>query len=148
MNTVYDIQAISIDKITVINSRERSDKSFQAVKGNIESVGLKKPVTVRPADVGDGYELVCGEGRLKSYIALGQKTIPAVVRHDLSKEDAYIMSLVENMARRQHSAMDLLKGIELSVPPPIKESRFSRCNARYNWITIGGIEYGQKAFQA
>ena len=113
MTATYDIQTIPIDKITVINSRERSDKSFQAVKGNIESVGLKKPVTVRPSDEGDGYDLVCGEGRLKSYIALGQKTISAIVRHDLSKEDAYVMSLVENMARRQHSAMDLLKGIEL-----------------------------------
>ena len=113
MSKKYDIQTIPIDKITVINSRERSEKSFQAVKGNIENVGLKKPVTVRPSDDGDGYDLVCGEGRLKSFIALGQETIPAIVRHDLSKEDAFVMSLVENMARRQHSAMDLLKGIEL-----------------------------------
>lgn len=113
MSKKYDIQTIPIDKITVINSRERSEKSFQAVKGNIENVGLKKPVTVRPSDDGDGYDLVCGEGRLKSFIALGQKTIPAIVRHDLSKEDAFVMSLVENMARRQHSAMDLLKGIDL-----------------------------------
>jgi ParB family chromosome partitioning protein len=113
MNKKYNIETIPIDKITVINSRERSDKSFQAVKGNIENVGLKKPVTVRPSDDGTGYELVCGEGRLKSFIALGQDTIPAIIRSDLSKEDAFVMSLVENMARRQHSAMDLLKGIEL-----------------------------------
>lgn len=113
MSKKYDIQTIAIDKITVINSRERSEKSFQAVKGNIENVGLKKPVTVRPSDDGDGYDLVCGEGRLKSFISLGQETIPAIVRHDLSKEDAFVMSLVENMARRQHSAMDLLKGIDL-----------------------------------
>ena len=89
MNKKYDIQTIAIDKIIVINSRERSEKSFQAVKGNIENVGLKKPVTVRPSDDGDGYDLVCGEGRLKSFIALGQETIPAIVRHDLSKEDAF-----------------------------------------------------------
>lgn len=113
MAKTYDIQMIPIDKITVINSRDRSEKSFQAVKGNIESVGLKKPVTVRPADDGDGYELVCGEGRLKSFIALGQKEIPAFVRHKLPKDDAFVMSLVENMARRQHTAMDLMKGIEL-----------------------------------
>ena len=113
MSKKYDIQTIPIDKITVINSRERSEKSLQAVKGNIENVGLKKPVTVRSSDDGDGYDLVCGEGRLKSFIALGQDSIPAIVRHDLSKEDAFVMSLVENMARRQHSAMDLLKGIEL-----------------------------------
>ena len=113
MKQKYDIQMIPIDQITVINSRERNEKSFQAVKGNIESVGLKKPVTVRPSDDGNGYDLVCGEGRLKSFIALGQKEIPAFVRRDLSKEDAYVMSLVENMARRHHAALDLMKGIEL-----------------------------------
>ncbi len=113
MTKKYEIQIISIDQITVINSRERSDKSFQAVKDNIEKVGLKKPVTVRPSDNGKGYDLVCGEGRLKSFIALGQKTIPAIVRHGLPKDDAYVMSLTENMARRQHTAMDLMKGIEL-----------------------------------
>ena len=32
------------------------------------------------------------------------------------------------------------------VPPPIKESRFSSCNARYNWTDIGGINHGQEAF--
>lgn len=113
MSAKYDIQNIPIDKITVINPRERNLISFQAVQGNIENVGLKKPVTVRPSDDGEGYDLVCGEGRLKSFIALGQSNIPAFVRHDLSKEDAFVMSLVENMARRRHSAMDLLKGIEI-----------------------------------
>ncbi len=109
----YKIEMISIKKIHVTNTRERTEKSFQEVKVNISRVGLKKPVTVRPSDEGDGYDLVCGEGRLKSFIALGEKTVPAIVRHDISKDDAFVMSLVENMARRQHTAMDLLKGIEL-----------------------------------
>lgn len=105
------IQMIPIDQIKVMNPRERSEKSFQEIKGNIATVGLKKPVTVRPSDHGEGFDLVCGEGRLKTFIALGQKVIPAIVRIDLSREDAYVMSLVENMARRQHTSMDLLKGI-------------------------------------
>ncbi len=109
----YKIEMISIERIHVTNTRDRTEKSFQEVKGNISRVGLKKPVTVRPSDDGNGYDLVCGEGRLKSFIALGEKTVPAIVRHDISKDDAFVMSLVENMARRQHTAMDLLKGIEL-----------------------------------
>ena len=113
MHDKYDIQIIPIDKITVINSRERSEKSFQAVKDNIERVGLKKPISVRPSDDGSGYELICGEGRLKSFIALGKKEIPAFVRHGLLKEDAHVMSLIENMARRHHNALDIMKGIEL-----------------------------------
>jgi ParB family chromosome partitioning protein len=113
MSQTYPIEMISIDEITVINSRERSEKSFQAVKSNIESVGLKRPVTVRPSDDGEGYDLVCGEGRLKSFIALGETTIPAIVRYDLPKDDAYVMSLVENMARRQHTSVDLMAGIKI-----------------------------------
>jgi len=113
MRDKYDIQIIPIDKITVINSRERSEKSFQAVKDNIERVGLKKPISVRPSDDGSGYELICGEGRLKSFIAMGKKEIPAFVRHGLLKEDAHVMSLIENMARRHHNALDIMKGIEL-----------------------------------
>lgn len=113
MHDKYDIQIIPIDKITVINSRERSEKSFQAVKDNIERVGLKKPISVRPSDDGSGYELICGEGRLKSFIAMGKKEIPAFVRHGLLKEDAHVMSLIENMARRHHNALDIMKGIEL-----------------------------------
>ncbi len=113
MSKEYKFQMISIEEIHVTNTRERSEKSFQDMKGNISRVGLKKPVTVRPSDDGEGYDLVCGEGRLKSFVALGQKTVPAIVRRDLSQEDAFVMSLVENMARRQHSAMDLLKGIEM-----------------------------------
>ena len=109
----YKIEMIPIKQICVANTRERSQKSFRDVKGNISRVGLKKPVTVRPSDDGSGYDLVCGEGRLKSFIALGQKVVPAIVHHDISKDDAFVMSLVENMARRKQSAMDLLKGIEM-----------------------------------
>lgn len=113
MKAKHEIKLIPIDKITVLNPRDRSQKSFNALKENIKTVGLKKPVTVRPSDDSDGYELVCGEGRLNSYIENGEEMIPAIIREDLSQEDAYVMSLVENMARRQHTAMDLMKGIEL-----------------------------------
>lgn len=64
--------------------------------------------------LGDGeprYELVCGQGRLEAYQALGQHEIPAVIVH-ATNEDSAIMSLVENCARRQHRSVDLLHDIE------------------------------------
>ncbi len=112
MTEIYDIQLIPTSKIIVLNPRERSPKSFNDLKDNIKNVGLKKPITVRPSEEKEGYyELVCGEGRLKSYIATNRKEIPAIIRTDLSQEDAYVMSLVENMARRRHTSVDLMKGI-------------------------------------
>lgn len=98
MTKKYKIEMIPIKQIRITNTRERSKKSFQEVKGNISRVGLKKPVTVRPFDDGNGYDLVCGEDRLKSFIALGEKSVPAIVRHDISKDGAFVMSLVKNMA--------------------------------------------------
>jgi ParB family chromosome partitioning protein len=43
------------------------------------------------------YLLVCGEGRLNAFRILGETHIPAQVV-DVSDEDAFIMSLAENIA--------------------------------------------------
>jgi ParB family chromosome partitioning protein len=51
--------------------------------------------------------LVCGQGRLEAFIKLGEKSIPAVILA-ASLEDQYLMSLVENIARRPPSNLGLL----------------------------------------
>lgn len=112
--TTPEIMMIPIKNIIVLNPRERSRKSFDDLRDNIKNVGLKKPVTVRPSEEKlNHYELVCGEGRLKSYLENEFREIPAIVRSDLSQEDAYVMSLVENMARKKHTSTDLMSGISL-----------------------------------
>jgi len=76
---------------------------FDEIVGNIRSIGLKKPITVTPRPGPDGserYLLVCGEGRMKAFRSLGETNIPALVVN-VSDEDAFIMSLAENIARRQ-----------------------------------------------
>src|SRR5688572_26010294 len=108
-----EIRMISVDQIEVLNHRERNAKTFDEITGNIQAIGLKKPITVTPrptADGGERYLLVCGEGRLKAFKALGQATIPALII-TVSDEDAFIMSLAENIARRQCRPLELLAGI-------------------------------------
>jgi len=81
---------------------------------NIAELGLKRPITVARRDGDDGnpsYELVCGQGRLEAYRTLGQEMIPAFVI-SASGEDCLIMSLIENVARRQHRSLDLLRDIQ------------------------------------
>jgi len=93
---------IRIDKIHVQNPRTRNKAAFQGIVDNISHVGLKRPITVsyRKGTNGDQeYDLVCGQGRLEAYVALGEREIPAVVI-DASKEEQLLMSLVENVARR------------------------------------------------
>jgi ParB family transcriptional regulator, chromosome partitioning protein len=107
------IEMIPIERITVINPRLRNKRLFKEIIANIAEVGLKKPVTVTRRDAPDGprYDLVCGQGRVEAYAALGQRAIPALVI-DADTEDCLVMSLVENLARRQHRAIDLLHDIE------------------------------------
>lgn len=107
------IELIPIDRISVINPRVRNKKVFNEIVANIAEIGLKRPVTVARREDADGprYDLVCGQGRLEAYQSLGQSEIPAVVV-EAENEDCLVMSLVENLARRQHRAIDLLHDIE------------------------------------
>jgi ParB family chromosome partitioning protein len=111
--TVQTAELVSVDQISVVNPRVRNRKVFDQIVENIAELGLKRPITVARRDQADGphYELVCGQGRLEAYRALGQEKIPALVI-DASSEDCLVMSLVENLARRQHRAIDLLRDIE------------------------------------
>jgi len=109
-----EVRMIPVDRIEVLNPRERNAKAFEEIVGNIQAIGLKKPITVTPRIGGDGaefYRLVCGEGRLKAFKALGEAFIPALVA-TVSDEDAFIMSLAENIARRQYNSLELLAGIK------------------------------------
>lgn len=87
---------------------------FDEIIRNIKEIGLKKPITVTPRKRADGsphYLLVCGEGRLKAFRELGEAEIPALVV-DVNDEDAFIMSLVENIARRHYRPLELMLAIE------------------------------------
>lgn len=113
MNKVPIID-IPISEIRIVNPRTRTKMRFQAVVASIESIGLKKPITVskRPvADDGTQYDLVCGQGRIEAFLALGQVTIPGVIIN-ASSEDQYLMSLVENIARRPPSNKDLFREVQ------------------------------------
>ena len=112
---VPELRMIPLDRIEVLNPRERNQKKFDVIVNSIDAIGLKKPVTVTPRPGADGaerYLLVCGEGRFKAFKRLGENRIPALVV-TVSDEDAFVMSLTENIARRRHQPMELLRGIPL-----------------------------------
>lgn len=109
------IKMIPVGKVNILNPRVRNQKVFFDIATNITKVGLKRPITVTPCKSkveGKDYDLVCGQGRLEAFIACGQEEIPAIII-DASEEQALIMSLVENLARRQYRATDLLQGVEV-----------------------------------
>jgi ParB family chromosome partitioning protein len=113
--TPETVTLVPINRIEILNSRDRNMKVFEEIVDNIRTIGLKKPITVaeRPGDDGEPrYVLVCGEGRLNAFRILGETHIPALVV-DVSDEDAFIMSLAENIARRGYRPLEILADIEV-----------------------------------
>lgn len=110
MTDVAEIRLIPVNDITVLNPRARNKRVFQELVTSIEHLGLKRPITVSQRPGRSRYDLVCGQGRLEAFIALGQEQIPAVLI-DAAEEDCFVMSLVENLARRQHTPLELVRAI-------------------------------------
>src|SRR6476661_4903388 len=107
------LKTIKIEKIRILNPRARNQRNFGEIVKSIAQVGLKRPITVSPRtsemDCFE-YDLVCGQGRIEAFVQLGQTEIPALII-DAEESDCLVMSLVENCARRQHRAIDLLQDI-------------------------------------
>jgi ParB family chromosome partitioning protein len=101
---------VPVDAITVLNPRARNRRVFHELITSIAHLGLKKPITVSHRGTEPGYDLVCGQGRLEAFVALGQSEIPAIVI-EASQEDCYVMSLVENLARRHPGSLELMREI-------------------------------------
>ncbi|HTB81285.1 MAG TPA: plasmid partitioning protein RepB C-terminal domain-containing protein [Opitutaceae bacterium] len=109
------VRLIPVDRVRIVNPRVRDKKKFERIVESIAKLGLKKPITVTVRKAGDDgketFDLVCGQGRLEAFIALGQREIPALVR-GLSKNDSLLASLIENIARRRVSSLDQIKMIQ------------------------------------
>ncbi len=111
-----EVIIIPLDRIRIVNPRLRDRRKFEKIIESIRNLGLKKPIQVslRQGASADGqrhYDLVCGQGRIEAFNALGYFEIPALVV-EASKEDLMIMSLVENMARRYPAPGDLIIEID------------------------------------
>jgi len=99
-------EMIPIDKIRVINSRTRDESQFSLNVESIDAIGQIKDIRVNDKFLAkDGfYELICGEGRLIAHQRLGRTHIRAEVV-TCSRKQAYLESLVENLARTRPGTM-------------------------------------------
>lgn len=106
-------EMIPIDKIKVINSRTRDEAQFSLNVQSIDAIGQIKDIRVNDKFlVKDGvYELICGEGRLIAQQRLGKTQIRAEVV-TCSRKQAYLESLVENLARSRPGTMDFARELK------------------------------------
>ncbi len=104
------VELIPVEKIRVINARSRNKTKFREIVENISKVGLKKPITVSRREGGDGFDLVCGQGRLEAFLLAGAREIPAIVVA-IPLEERLLRSLVENLTRRTPSSVELARDV-------------------------------------
>jgi ParB family chromosome partitioning protein len=72
------------------------EAALETLAASIRAEGLMQPVVVRR--VGDGFELVAGERRLRAARLAGLSEIPAIVR-DLDDRASAELALIENLQR-------------------------------------------------
>ena len=133
------IEMIPVDQIQVLNPRTRNARTHREIIENIGKIGLKRPITVSRRNGGGlpaRYDLVCGQGRLEAFQQLGHKEIPAFVV-DAAQERCLVMSLVENIARRQHTPNELMNEIvSLNKRGYDDESIANKLGISEAWVTM------------
>lgn len=140
------IMTIPIAAIEVLNPRVRNRKVFDEMVESIRTVGLKRPITVRKAPEGDGYELICGQGRMEAFTKLGQTEIPAMVI-EATREECFVMSLVENLARRNLTPLELIREVGVLRDRGYNHSEIARkigFSPEYVWTINFLLERGEE----
>lgn len=111
------VQEIPIEKIVAF--REHPFRLYEGERlsdmvDSIKTHGVLTPVIVRK--INDRYEMLAGHNRTNAAKLAGLETIPAIVKEDISDEEAYVYVIETNLMQR--SFTDFLpseKAVILSV---------------------------------
>lgn len=107
------IQEIPIDLIRPGSQQARRHFDPDALKELAESIresGVVQPIVLRTRVW--GYELLAGERRWRATQLAGLHEIPAVIRDDLSDDEAFVVGLIENLQRESLSPMEAAAGLK------------------------------------
>jgi ParB family transcriptional regulator, chromosome partitioning protein len=111
-----ELAQLAVDQIHANPRQPRRRFEPEAGSGLAKSVqaqGLLQPVVVRPRPAG-GYELIAGERRWRAAKEAGVAKVPALVR-EADDQQSLLLSLVENVAREQLSAVEEARAYAILV---------------------------------
>lgn len=125
------IQMIQIKKIQSFHDHPFHFYEGERLEDMITSVkehGILNPVIVQKID--GGYEMLSGHNRMNAAKLAGLKEVPAIVKTDLSEEEAYVYVIETNLMQRSFS--DLL----ISEKAAVLKARYEKesCQGRRNDI--------------
>lgn len=99
MQKDLSIQYIPIERVRPNPYQPRkvfNQTALEDLANSIMQHGLMQPITVRI--IGNSYELIAGERRLKACKLAGMTEIPAVIA-EISTKDSAVLALIENLQR-------------------------------------------------
>jgi ParB family transcriptional regulator, chromosome partitioning protein len=80
-----------------------SQEELDRLRDSIAEQGVLQPLLVR--HMGDGYELIAGERRLRAADAAGLSRVPVVIK-DLTDEQVLEVSIIENIQRENLNVLE------------------------------------------
>lgn len=111
-----EIVTLKISQIEPNRSQPRGsfdEEALQELADSISVHGVLQPILVRPQIYG-GYQIVAGERRYRASRMAGLTEIPAIVR-ELSDSETMQIALIENLQRRDLSALEEAKGYKTLI---------------------------------
>lgn len=108
------IAEIEVEKVRANPHQPRKEFNPQAMddlKQSIRENGIIQPITVR--QVGDEFELIAGERRLRASIELKRKSIPAYVLPVSSDVEMMELALIENLQRENLNPVEEAQAYQL-----------------------------------
>ncbi len=100
------LQSLPVDKIEPFHEHPFRLYEGERLNDMVESVrehGVLNPVIVRKK--GRGYEMLSGHNRLNAAKIAGLSEIPAIVKEELTEEEAYVYVIETNMIQRAFSEL-------------------------------------------
>lgn len=106
-------KVISLEEIEFQPDNPRltfSDESMDELVDSIKRDGLIQPIVVRPK--GAKYELVVGERRVRAAVRANIPKLLAIIREDITDEEASRLRLIENINRKDLDVFEKVNGIK------------------------------------
>ncbi len=105
-----NVTEIAVEAIALNPHQPRQsfdEARMEELTASIKEHGIIQPIVVRP--VGNAFELVVGERRLRAARMAGLKKVPAVVK-EMTPQEMAVLALIENLQREDLNVIEEARG--------------------------------------
>lgn len=111
-DVVYSVETRKISANPNQPRKVFTDDAIIKLADSIRQYGMIQPITVRK--IGEEYELISGERRLRAAKELGMDYVPCIIM-DISEEKSAEISIIENLIREDLNIFEQAQAIETLI---------------------------------